>query len=224
MSVLVKALGYYSYRGGKVAAGMAKLRAHLKYLEHGKIHRNEPVGFDQERDSVDRREFMDLVRGQPERGVIAHKLVISLSEDERNRLGVSMCDLVRETMAAYESRQGRTLCWIAFEHDDPGHSHVHVVIAGYDQAGKSVAIFPKDLDALRRIGDRERDRLAEWSRLAGRAETHEPEHKKTPARKYSTGVLDRVLQAIRELMHREEQQRQVLVRRRVRERDSGPER
>lgn len=63
------------------------MQAHLKYLEHGKLHRNESVGSNQAQDSVDRRDFMELVRAQPGRGVVAYTLVISLCEDERNRLG-----------------------------------------------------------------------------------------------------------------------------------------
>lgn len=58
-----------------------------------------------------------------------------------------MRELVRDTMAAYEASQGRAMRWIASKHDDPGLSHMHLVVAGYEQVGKSVAILPKDLDA-----------------------------------------------------------------------------
>lgn len=42
MTVLVKALGYYSHKGGKEAKGFSKLKAHLKYLEHGKTPLTSP--------------------------------------------------------------------------------------------------------------------------------------------------------------------------------------
>lgn len=42
MPVLVKKLGYLSHKGGKAAGGMSKLKSHLKYLQHGKIHETNP--------------------------------------------------------------------------------------------------------------------------------------------------------------------------------------
>lgn len=82
MSVLVKALVYYGHEG---AGGLVRAKRHLEYLEYGKEHRHRPGGFDQERDQVTRAEFTAWVQAKPARGVIAHKLVISLIEDERNR-------------------------------------------------------------------------------------------------------------------------------------------
>lgn len=160
MSVLVRTLGYYSHKGGRTAGGLARVKAHLKYLEHGKMHPNPPVGFDGERDQVTRKEFMERLAAQPERGVIAHKLVFSLSQDERDRLGVDMRELVRETMAAYAAEQGRPLRWVGFLHHDPGHPHVHVVLAGYAGDGKQVGLYPKDLARLREAAHRERERLS----------------------------------------------------------------
>ncbi len=66
--------------------GLSKLKAHLKYLEHGKEHPN-----------------------QPERGVIAHKLVFSLSQNELDELGTNMRELVRETMADWSRWLGQPL-------------------------------------------------------------------------------------------------------------------
>lgn len=164
MSVLVKALGYYSHRGGKGAKGLSKLKAHLKYLEHGKEHPNQPRGFSQERDQMSRGDFMAKVGQQPERGVIAHKLVFSLSQNERDELGVDMRELVRATMEDWSRRLGRTMDWIAFEHMDDGHPHVHVVVAGY--AGeKQVGVYERDLIALRASSEREKARQAELERL-----------------------------------------------------------
>lgn len=164
MPVLVKALGFYSYKGGKQAQGLSKLKAHLKYLEHGKEHPNQPRGFSQDQDESSRRDFLEKIGKQPERGVIAHKLVFSLSQNERDELGINMRELVRETMADWSRRLGRPLDWIAFEHLDDGHPHVHVVVAGY--AGeKQVGVYERDLIALRESSERAKTRQSELERL-----------------------------------------------------------
>lgn len=157
MAVLVKALGYYSHKGGKAAKGLSKLKQHLKYLEFGKQHRNRPEGFSDREEPVSRGEFFEKVKDQPERGVIAHKLVFSLSEDERDRLGVKLKDLVREVMATWSQHLGKALTWIGFEHDDPGHPHVHVVVAGY-ATGRQVGIYERDLRSIREWAERDKDR------------------------------------------------------------------
>jgi hypothetical protein len=163
MPVLVKALGYYSHKGGKATHGLSKLKAHLKYLEHGKEHPNQPRGFSETKEYVSRDEFVSVVEKQPERGVIAHKLVISLSQDEQERLGVNMRQLVRNMMADWGRRLGRVLDWIGFEHLDGGHPHVHVVVGGY--AGeKQVGLYERDLIHLRDSGELEKNRQARLER------------------------------------------------------------
>jgi type IV secretory pathway VirD2 relaxase len=164
MPVMVKALGYHSHKGGKAAGGLRKIKAHLKYLEHGKIHEEKPKGFDGARDDVSRAEFMERLEAQPARGVIAHKVVFSLSQDERDRLGVSLRELVRETMRAWEEMLGRALTWVGFQHEDKGHPHVHVVVAGY-AGGKQVGLYERDLNCLRGFADREKERQAELNRV-----------------------------------------------------------
>jgi type IV secretory pathway VirD2 relaxase len=172
MPVLVKALGYHSHKGGKAAKGLSKLKAHLKYLEFGKAHPNQPQGFTSDRDEISRADFMAEVLKQPERGVMAHKLVFSLSQNERDQLGIDMCQLVRSVMHDWSSRLGRPLTWIGFEHQDKGHPHVHVVVAGY--AGeKQVGVFERDLVSLRKSAEREKDRQVELERWApSRGEQH----------------------------------------------------
>lgn len=172
MPVMVKALGYHSHKGGKAAGGMRKIKAHLKYLEHGKVHEEKPRGFDSERMGVTRAEFMEKLEAQPARGVIAHKLVFSLSQDERDRLGIDLKELVRETMAAWEQAGGRPLNWIGFQHEDKGHPHVHVVVAGY-AGGKQVGLYERDINRLRNSAEREKERQVEVGRTLSTKEVHD---------------------------------------------------
>lgn len=159
MTVLVKALGYYSHKGGKEARGLSKLKAHLKHLEHGKGHPNEPRGFSSDREKVSRAEFLEEVQKQPERGVIAHKLVFSPGQQERDDLGVDLRQLVRTAMDDWSRRIGRALRWIGFEHLDEGHPHVHVVVAGFAGVTQE-GIYERDLIALRQGADQEKERQA----------------------------------------------------------------
>jgi|GEM_PF-1741588 len=163
MPVMIKALGYHSHKGGKAAKGLSRAKDHLKYLEHRKVHEFKPQGFDDSRDGVSRAEFVQKMEAQPDRGVIAHKLVFSLSQDERDRLGINLKTLVRETMKTWGSAIGRGLSWIGFQHEDKGHPHVHVVVAGYAE-GKQVGVYEKDLHNLREFAEREKGRQAELHR------------------------------------------------------------
>lgn len=183
MAVMVKTLGYYSHKGGKAAKGLSKLKSHLKYLEFGKVHENEPKGFTRESDDHSRADFLKEVKAQPERGVIAHKLVFSLSQDERDRLGIDLKQLVRDIMAAWEAKLGQALNWIGFHHEDKGHPHVHVVVGGY-AGGKQVGIYERDLRWMRQTADRSKEALSreeareltpqqEASRLHRQAEEHQ---------------------------------------------------
>jgi hypothetical protein len=175
MPVMVKALGYHSHKGGKAAGGLRRIKGHLKYLEHGKVHEEKPKGFDGTRDFVARDELMAKLEAQPARGVIAHKLVFSLSQDERDRLGVSLRQLVRETMRAWEQVLGRALAWVGFQHEDKGHPHVHVVVAGH-AGDKQVGLYERDINRLRGFAEREKERQAELNRMAPiRAARQRPE-------------------------------------------------
>lgn len=159
MAVMVKTLGYYSHKGGRAAKGLTNLKSHLKYLQYGKPHENEPRGFTRDSDEYSRSDFYNKVAAQPERGVIAHKLVFSLSQDERDRLGVDLKQVVRDVMSAWEARLGRLLEWIGFQHEDKGHPHVHVVVGGY-AGGKQVGIYERDLHWLRQTADQSKESLS----------------------------------------------------------------
>lgn len=49
------------------------------------------------------------------------------------------------------------MTWGGFEHDDPGHPHVHVVVAGYAE-GRQVGIYERDLRSIREWAEMETER------------------------------------------------------------------
>lgn len=197
MAVLVKTLGYLSHKG---AGGLSRVKAHLKYLEYGKLHENVPKGFG--RDGEEKRsDFYQKIQEQPERGVIAHKLVFSLSQDERDRLGVDLKDVVKDVMAGWEAKLDRRLNWIGFEHADKGHPHVHVVVGGY-AGGKQVGLYERDLRWLSQTADRSKEVL---SRGAIRGELSPQQDVERLARQRQGleveqgHFLERIFRAVRDL-------------------------
>lgn len=156
----VKSLGFASHnKGGKP---ITHIKEHIKYMEADREHhRNEPDLFNQDQDKIDRRDFFQKLNEQPKRGVVGHKLVISLSEEERQNYKTDLKELVRDTMNRFEGKHNIKLDWIASVHDDEGHPHAHVVIRGYNEEGKQVGMYPKHIKDFQKFADQEKERQFE---------------------------------------------------------------
>jgi len=82
-----------------------------------------------------------------------HRLMFSLSQQAWDRCGLeSWKPIVREALADFERRQGIRLDWIAAEHLNPYHPHVHVAI-------KSVYTTEDDRHRRLRLTNRHREEL-----------------------------------------------------------------
>lgn len=156
----VKSLGFASHnKGGKP---ITHIKEHIKYMEVDRDHhRNEPDLFNQDQDNIDRRDFFQKLNEQPKRGVVGHKLVISLSEEERQNYKTDLKELVRDTMNRFEGKHNVQLDWIASVHDDEGHPHAHIVIRGYNEEGKQVGMYPKHIKDFQKFADQEKERQFE---------------------------------------------------------------
>lgn len=158
MQTFVKHTGYKSHKGGKSAKGMKCIKAHLKYIEHrknelGEREQREMFGKEGEKTA---KEFYNQLKEQPEKGVIAHKLVISMDRKDYEEQKIDLRQLTRDTMNAYEAKVGQSLNWIACVHDKESNPHVHIVVAGRNELGKEVVIRPHNLNQMKRIADKER--------------------------------------------------------------------
>lgn len=168
MAVLVKRTGYLKYRTVGKSKPMQAINRHMKYIERQKEkHRNQVQLFSKDEDQTERKEFYNRVKQQKQHGVVAHKLVISLSEDERDRTGTDLKELIRETMAQYEAKHKTQLDWVAAIHDDEGHPHCHVVIRGRDEAGKSVYIDTRRMKQMARMAEKVKERFQERKQERG---------------------------------------------------------
>jgi type IV secretory pathway VirD2 relaxase len=156
----VKMLRYLKHNGTNKPIHSAK--EHIRYIEANREkHRNNPDLFNSKENVLDRRDFWKRIEDQPKHGVVLHKMVISLSEDEQKRLKIDMRELARDTMASFETKIGRRLDWVAAFHDDKGQPHVHVAFRGRDLDGKQIGIYPVHVKQLKQIAEQEKVRQAE---------------------------------------------------------------
>lgn len=161
MPALVKFTGYKSHAHGK--GGMRAMGKHMKYIEADreredgtKVHDQAPELFN-EKGKIIRQEYMDLLKTQSEKGVIAHKAVISLSQDEADRQQINIKEWVKDAVSRLEAKNGRKFNWCAAVHQDKGHPHAHIVIAGRDTDGKEVYFRDRDIKNFQKIAEQEKE-------------------------------------------------------------------
>ena len=111
------------------------VQAHLRYLEREGVSREGEPGrlYSTFTDEADRDAFIE--RGLEDR----HEFRIILSPED----GAAYQDLkpfTRDVMAQVEKDLGTTLDWVAVDHHDTGHPHIHVVVRGVTEDGKILNI------------------------------------------------------------------------------------
>lgn len=161
MQTFVKHLGYTSHKGGKASKGTKAIKSHIKYIENrvdelGKNPCRELFGREGE---MTRQDFYKTINEQPNKGVIAHKLVISMDRKDYDIQNMDLKQLARDTMSQWEAKTGRQFNWVACIHDKASNPHVHIVVAGRDTLGKEVIFKPNHLEQFKRVADKERERL-----------------------------------------------------------------
>jgi type IV secretory pathway VirD2 relaxase len=108
---------------------------HLRYLVREGVSRNGEPGqlFSTFTDEADRRAF--VVRGREDR----HQFRLIVSPED----GAAYDDLkpfTRDVMARVEADLGTILDWVAADHYDTGHPHIHVIIRGATEDGRILYI------------------------------------------------------------------------------------
>ena len=157
---VVKMLGYLSH--SKSRDPIHKAKEHIKYIEvNREKHRNNPDLFNAREDNVNRKDFFRSIERMPQQGVVLHKLVISLKEDDRDNLQIDLREMARDTMERFQLSQGKQFEWVAAIHDDEGHPHVHIAIKGRDSEGKQIFFAPTHVKDLKRIAHQEKILQAE---------------------------------------------------------------
>ena len=117
------------------AAGKGAGRAHLAYLERDGVTREGTPGrlYSTFSDEVDRDAFLD--RGIDD----GHQFRFIVAPEDGARYA-DLKPFTRDLMARVETDLGTTLDWVAVDHHDTGHPHVHVIVRGVTEDGKTLNI------------------------------------------------------------------------------------
>ncbi len=115
--------------------GLPKARAHLKYIQRDGAERDGTPGklYGPAQDAVDGEAFLE--EGKNDR----HQFRIILSPEEAGELE-DINRFTRDVMAAAERDLGTKLDWVAVNHYDTDHPHIHVVLRGRADDGKDLVI------------------------------------------------------------------------------------
>ncbi|WP_165793520.1 DUF3363 domain-containing protein [Hyphococcus luteus] len=121
------------------ANGLAKARAHLSYIQRDGAGRNENGEKEKARlygpdvEKADGAAFLE--EGRDDR----HQFRIILSPEDAGELG-RLDSYTRDFMAAVEKDLGTRLDWVAVNHYNTDHPHVHIVLRGKDETGADLVI------------------------------------------------------------------------------------
>jgi type IV secretory pathway VirD2 relaxase len=109
--------------------------SHLRYLERDGVQRNGEPGrlFSTFTDEADRKAFHARSGDDPHQ----FRLILSPEDDGAYR---DLKPFTRDVIARVEADLDTTLDWIAADHFDTAHSHVHAIIRGVTEDGRALRI------------------------------------------------------------------------------------
>jgi hypothetical protein len=140
--------------GGKPSkvAAVGRALAHLKYIQHRPGEDREKGGrefFNESDDELSARRLRKAVKEMKDSKVVVHKITLAPEINPEDKKAFT-----REVMQKLGSEKGLDLQWMAVEHNNTDHHHIHVVILGKDKNGTDVRIDKKDYSKIKEYGDR----------------------------------------------------------------------
>jgi type IV secretory pathway VirD2 relaxase len=113
--------------------------AHGKYLqrEHAQIEGKRGLGFDQSSQEIDITSQLHDWQGAGDPRLFK----VILSPENANRLDLKQH--IRSLMQCVERDLGTALQWVAIDHNNTEHGHVHLLIRGIDAKGDQLTIEPE---------------------------------------------------------------------------------
>jgi type IV secretory pathway VirD2 relaxase len=111
------------------------LRAHVGYLQRDGVTRDGEAGrlFDAAEDEADGRAFAERCEGD------RHHFRFIVSPDDAGELG-SLRSFTRELMDQASRDLGTRLDWVAIDHWNTEHPHIHILVRGRADDGKDLVI------------------------------------------------------------------------------------
>ena len=122
-------------RSVRAAGKNGRAAAHLRYIQRDGTSRDGERGrlYSATQDRADGDAFLD--RGKDDR----HQFRVIVSPEEGMGLG-DLTGFTRDLMGKIEADLGTKLDWVAVNHFNTGHPHVHVIINGRDELGEDLVI------------------------------------------------------------------------------------
>ncbi|QHC34726.1 DUF3363 domain-containing protein [Komagataeibacter xylinus] len=122
-------------RSVRAAGRNGKAAAHLRYIQRDGTDRDGERGrlYSGTEDRADGDAFLD--RGRDDR----HQFRFIVSPEDAGNLA-DLTEYTRDLMAQVEADLGTKLDWVAVNHHNTGHPHVHVVVNGRDDLGEDLVI------------------------------------------------------------------------------------
>jgi len=111
------------------------LSAHLEYLRRDGVTKDRAAGrmFDAEGDSADYKEFAERCAGD------RHHFRFIVSPDDAEQLS-DLKAFTRDLMGQAERDLGTKLDWVAVDHWNTEHPHIHVIVRGVSDDGHDLVI------------------------------------------------------------------------------------
>ena len=172
-----------SWGTGKPArlAAAGRAIAHLKYIQHRPGEDRGEGGremFTEEGEKIDPKALRKAIRELGASKVVVHKLTLSPEVDPTDKKAFT-----REVMDQLAREKGLDLKWVAVEHNNTDHGHIHVVLLGKDKQGKEVRIDKKDYPKMKEYADRYLERCHPLEMERARQERERKEKERLEAYK-----------------------------------------
>jgi type IV secretory pathway VirD2 relaxase len=115
--------------------GLGAARLHLRYIQRDGVTREGAPGelYDAERDQTDGKAF--LARSEGDR----HQFRFIVTPEDGAEYE-DLKDLTRRLMQRAEEDLATKLDWVAVDHYNTGHPHIHIVVRGKDETGRDLVI------------------------------------------------------------------------------------
>lgn len=116
-------------------SGFRKAQAHLRYLQRDGVSKDGEDGklYNAELDDVDGKEFLNEAKDD------RHQFRFIVSPEDATEL-VELKTYTRDLMQQMEKDLGTKLDWVAVDHHNTDHPHIHIIVRGTDDKGKDLII------------------------------------------------------------------------------------
>lgn len=115
--------------------GMDGARAHLRYIQRDGVTREGERGelYAADRDGADGKAFLERSNGD------RHQFRFIVAPEDGAEYD-DLKPLARRLMAQMEEDLGARLDWVAVDHFNTGHPHMHIILRGKDERGVDIVI------------------------------------------------------------------------------------